>query len=83
AAKKVPNPNGRKGSIPHQDKVSEVAKDIEARGLKADTEYHVKTPGRKKADRFVDVVGFDDKKKRSRDAPGIFYSSIPAKSSGP
>ncbi|HSN98898.1 MAG TPA: hypothetical protein VLS89_11455, partial [Candidatus Nanopelagicales bacterium] len=63
AAKKVPNPNGRKGSIPHQDKVNEIAKDIKDRGLRPKTEYHVKTPGGKKSNRFVDVVGLDGERK--------------------
>ena len=61
AAKKVPNPNGRKGGLAHQDKVNDIAKDIKDRGLKPKAEYHVKTPGGKKSNRFVDVVGLDHK----------------------
>jgi hypothetical protein len=57
---KPPNPNGRKGGEAHQAKVDEVAADVEARGLKAEREHMVPTPGGAKSKRFVDVAGVDE-----------------------
>lgn len=59
--KSVPNPNGRRGGPAHQEKVAEVIRDIEGRGLKAETEFHVNSPGGYKADRFADVAAVDPK----------------------
>jgi hypothetical protein len=56
---RVPNPYGKKGGPAHQEKVDEVARDIEARGLKAEKEFKVDTPEGSKSKRFVDVVGKD------------------------
>ena len=57
AARKIPNPDGKKGGPAHQSKVEEVAADIRSRGLDVDFEHMVPTPGAGKSKRFVDVVG--------------------------
>ena len=57
--KSVPNPYGKKGGPEHQAKVAEVAADIRSRGLEADFEHKVSTPGGNKETRFIDVVGKD------------------------
>ncbi len=54
-----PNPYGKKGGPAHQEKVGEVAADVESRGLEAGFEHKVETPGGAKGSRFVDVVGRD------------------------
>jgi RHS repeat-associated protein len=59
AGRRVPNPNGRNGGPAHQDKIDEVAADIEARDLTPAREYHVPTPGGNKEKRFVDVAALD------------------------
>ncbi len=59
--KKVPNPYGRLGSPPHQDKVDEVAEDIESRGFAYVKELFLRLfNGRGK---FVDVAAFDNQQK--------------------
>jgi RHS repeat-associated protein len=57
--KKVPNPNGKKGGKPHQDKVRDVADDIQARGLTPGFEERVMTPKGSKGSRYTDVVAKD------------------------
>jgi len=59
--RKVPNPYGKQGGLPHQGKVAEVASDVESRGLKAVQELKVDTPGGEKGARFIDVAGVDPK----------------------
>lgn len=59
--KKVPNPDGKKGGKAHQDKVTEVEKDMETRGLETKKEVEVKTPGGNKKKRYVDIEGIDPK----------------------
>jgi RHS repeat-associated protein len=54
-----PNPYGKAGGPAHQAKVNEIVQDIESRGLTAQQEYKVNTPGGEKGARFVDVVGRD------------------------
>lgn len=59
--KKVPNPYGKLGSPQHQDKVDEVAEDIENRGLAYVKELFLRLlNGRGK---FVDVAAFDNQQK--------------------
>ena len=53
---RVPNPWGRAGSPPHQQRVADIASDIEARGYTAVKEYRVETPGGIKNNRYVDVA---------------------------
>ena len=55
-----PNPNGRKGGDAHQAKVEEVAKDVKARGLRAEKEQVINTPEGSKSKRFVDVAGINE-----------------------
>ena len=57
--KKVGNPYGRLGGPAHQNKVQNVASDIENRGFKAQTEFKIDTPGGVKLYRFADVVAID------------------------
>ncbi|MDC3953622.1 hypothetical protein [Polyangium jinanense] len=59
----MPNPNGKKGGKAHQNKVAEVAADIEKRGLEPVKEHPVDTPGGAKKRRYVDVAGLDENKK--------------------
>ena len=59
ARKAVPNPSGKKGGIPHQNKINKVASDIEKRGLTPKYEYKYSTPGGVKNNRYADVVGLD------------------------
>jgi RHS repeat-associated protein len=57
--KRVPNPYGKLGSPAHQAKVREVMADIEARGLRVDTEVPIPTVGGAKDVRYMDVVARD------------------------
>jgi hypothetical protein len=57
-AKKVPNPNGRKGGQGHQDKTNEVAEDIEKRGFIPSFEHYVEVINGIK-NRFVDVAALE------------------------
>lgn len=59
-AKKVPNPNGKKGGPEHQAKVDEVAKQVEEKGLTVEKELKIDTPTGEKGSRFVDVAGRDE-----------------------
>jgi hypothetical protein len=60
AAKKfVPNPYGKLGGPAHQRKVAEITADIDSRGLLAEPELRVQTPGGAKGSRYVDVVARD------------------------
>lgn len=61
SVKPPPNPNGRKGGEEHQAKAKEVEQEVEARGLRPETEHMVETPKGSKSKRFVDVVGIDKK----------------------
>jgi hypothetical protein len=57
-AKKVPNPDGKKGGKDHQEKIAQVANEVEKRGLLVDVEYYVRVfQGLK--NRFVDIAGLD------------------------
>lgn len=59
--KKVPNPYGKLGSPEHQDKVDEVAQDIDNRGFSYVKELFLRLfNGRGK---FVDVAAFDEQQK--------------------
>ena len=40
----VPSPNGKKGGPAHQEKVNDTVKEIESRGLRAETEERVVVP---------------------------------------
>jgi hypothetical protein len=57
--KKVPNPSGKKGGKPHQNKINQIEKDITDRGNIAEREYEVDTQGGMKGKRFVDVAELD------------------------
>ncbi|MGI6379490.1 MAG: RHS repeat-associated core domain-containing protein [Anaerolineae bacterium] len=59
AARVVPNPYGRLGGPAHQAEVARIAADIEKRGLRVRTEFHVPTPGGYKTARYVDVAALD------------------------
>ena len=50
-----PNPNGKKGSQAHQDKVQEIGNDLTSRGYDVTYEYRVNTTGGYKNTRYVDV----------------------------
>jgi hypothetical protein len=54
---KVPNPNGKKGSTAHQQKVSEVEKTLQDDGYETQREVKVNTPRGEKRSRFIDVQG--------------------------
>ena len=58
-ARSAPNPNGRVGSDHHQAHVDDIARDIEGRGLVAEREVRVSTPGGERGSRYIDVVGRD------------------------
>ena len=58
--KKVPNPNGKNGGPAHQEKVNEVVKDMEGRGLQTQKEEKVNTPNGKKGYRYTDATGTDE-----------------------
>lgn len=59
-AKKVPNPNGRKGGDKHQNKVKQVEESLKDEDLLPDLEHRIFTPNGKKTKRFVDVAGLDE-----------------------
>ena len=50
-----PNPNGKKGSIEHQNKIAEIGADLENREYSVTYEYRVSTPGGAKNTRYVDI----------------------------
>lgn len=50
-----PNPNGKKGSLEHQNKVKEIGADLESRGYTVTYEYKVETPGGAKNVRYLDI----------------------------
>lgn len=54
-----PNPNGKKGSPAHQQKVAEIEADIRSRGLEPRTEYRFETVNGQKPVRYIDVVALD------------------------
>ena len=57
-AKKVPNPNGKKGGPEHQKKMDEVAEDLKKEGYdQVNKEVKVETPGGTKDKRYIDVQG--------------------------
>jgi hypothetical protein len=66
-AKAPPNPHGKKGGPEHQEKVKEIERAIKERGLVAEREHPVETPGGEKKKRFVDVVGKDPATKDVRE----------------
>jgi hypothetical protein len=57
--RRVRNPYGRLGGPAHQNKVQNVALDIENRGFQAQTEFKIDTPNGVKLYRFADVVAMD------------------------
>jgi RHS repeat-associated protein len=60
ANKLVPNPYGKKGGpAAHQAKVDDVVANIEGRGLTAQKEVRIDTPGGSKQKRYADVVARD------------------------
>ncbi len=59
--KKVPNPNGKKGGEAHQNKVNEVEKEMQGKGMETKREVEVKTPGGTKEKRYIDVEGKNPK----------------------
>ncbi len=57
-SKKVPNPDGKKGSIKHQNKIKEEFDSIEKSGLEAETEHRIKFPDG--TVNYIDVAGIDN-----------------------
>jgi len=57
---KIPNPDGKKGSQSHQDKIDEIAKSIFLRGYVAVREKLFRLINGKKSKRFADVVAVDE-----------------------
>ncbi len=57
--KKVPNPNGRSGGEEHQNKIKEVANELEKRNLFTVFERFMRLFSGKKKYRFVDIAAFD------------------------
>ena len=57
--KKVGNPYGRLGGPAHQNKIQNVALDIENRGFQVQAEFKIDTPNGAKLYRFADVVAID------------------------
>ena len=53
------NPYGRLGGPKHRAEVAKIIREITARGLRTQTEYHVGTPEGTKSCRFVDVVAIN------------------------
>lgn len=49
------NPNGKKGSPAHQEKIHEIGTDLESRGYSVTYEYKVDTPGGTKNTRYLDI----------------------------
>jgi RHS repeat-associated protein len=61
-AKKVPNPNGKKGGEPHQKEVEAAKKDLKQKGYDVvQQEVKVQTPGGDKKNRYIDVQGTNSK----------------------
>ena len=58
--KKVPNPNGKKGSLEHREKIDEVVKEMENRNLLVVKEVFIRLFGKSKKCRFADAAGFDE-----------------------
>lgn len=58
----VRNPFGKKGGILHQKRVEQIVEDIRRRGLKAETEFGIRTPGARNGKRYADVVATHPKK---------------------
>jgi hypothetical protein len=55
---KVPNPNGRKGGVPHQTLIERIKEYILSKRLSYETEFGIETNDGKK--RYADVVALDD-----------------------
>jgi hypothetical protein len=55
----VPNPYGKLGGPAHRATVADTIAGIEARGLRAETEFRVLTPNGSRGSRFVDIVAYD------------------------
>lgn len=60
-SRRVPNPNGKKGSAAHQLEVLRQGEKMQDRGLAVSFEHKVSTPNGKLKSRMVDVVGKDKK----------------------
>jgi RHS repeat-associated protein len=61
-SKKAPNPDGKKGGKPHQDKVDEVENTLKDNGYdKIEREVMVRTPAGSKTKRFIDLQGTNSK----------------------
>jgi hypothetical protein len=58
-AKKVNNPDGKKGGEKHQAAIKKAIELVEKQDLLARTEFMIATPNGKKKKRFIDVVGLD------------------------
>ncbi|HRG76252.1 MAG TPA: hypothetical protein PLX69_16955 [Leptospiraceae bacterium] len=56
--KKIPNPFWKKGGEAHQEKVKEVAKEVDSRDLFSDLENKIDLSNGSR--RFIDVAGLDD-----------------------
>jgi len=56
--KKIPNPNGKKGSKDHQDFIENIWKKLLKKFKKVKKEYEIEISNDKK--RFVDVAGLDE-----------------------
>ena len=57
--KSVPNPNGKKGGLAHQQVIKDIQSD---KSLSYDTEYQYSTPNGEKSSRFADVVEINNGK---------------------
>lgn len=55
-----PNPNGKKGSAAHQNKVNEIGTDLQAKGYNVDYEYRVSIDGGYKRTRYIDIFAHND-----------------------
>jgi len=64
--KRVPNPNGRKGSLAHQNLVSQIIDYIISLGYSPDTEHGIRVKNGTK--RYADAVGLD-----KNDDPAVIF----------
>jgi len=62
ASKKVPNPNGKKGSQAHQHKIGEYEKKLQDKGWDVTRERKVNTEGGHKNSRYTDLTASKDGK---------------------
>ena len=57
--KNVPNPNGKKGGLAHQQTIQSVTDNMRKQGLDVQFEHYVKTPGGYKNSRYGDILVTD------------------------